>query len=108
MKTILIFSCITALSFSFLGSISPAHNQAKPKKDTTFYKVQQISTMRVKLDSIEKYSEGLCDTCVAAFRGAIVENRILARRISEQNFEMQKLIQKNDSLLKGDITKNEL
>lgn len=101
MKSTLIFSFITALSFTFLGSISPEVKQAKPKQDSTIFKVEQISKMKIQLDSLDKYYDGLCDTCVAGFRGAIVENRILAKRISEQNFEMKKLIEANDKILKG-------
>ncbi len=99
MKSTLIFSFLTALSFTFLGSISPESNKVILKKDSTVYRVGQISKMTIQIDSLDKDYFGLCDTCVASFRGAIVKNRMLAKRISEQNFEMEKLIEKNDSTI---------
>lgn len=108
MKSTLIFSLLTVLSFSFFGSISPDDVQVKPKYNAPArYKVEQISKMRIQLDSVDKYYDGMCDTCVAAFRGAIIENRILAQRISEQSFAMKELIEQNEKLLKVDSIRAE-
>jgi hypothetical protein len=30
----------------------------------------------------------LCDTCVASFEGAISENRLLAKQISDENYKL--------------------
>lgn len=97
MKSTLIFSLLTALSLFFLESIGS--KKIDNNRLDSAHKIVKIANMRVRLDSIDVYSAGLCDTCVAGFRSAVVENRLLAKRLSEQNFELQELIQKNDSTI---------
>ncbi len=98
MKSILLISVFALFAFSFLGSLTPDSVQTSARKDSII-KISQIADFRKQVDLADTNSEGLCDTCVASYKAVIVENRILARRISEQNYEMSKVIARNDSIL---------
>ncbi|NBB26772.1 hypothetical protein [Cellulophaga sp. BC115SP] len=98
MKITLLFSAFIFCAFTFFGSLNDTVKSTNPHKDSV-QKITQIATIRKTIDSIDSHSEGLCDTCVAAYKTVIIENRLLAKRISEQNYEMSKLIEQNDAIL---------
>lgn len=47
---------------------------------------------KLAMDSVK--NGGICDTCVTGYTQAIIENRLISKKLSEQTFEMQQLSEK--------------
>ena len=84
---LLIGSCITSIEAS--SNASQAANSPKGKV-TAIYAINQ----GIQQDTLN--NAGLCDTCHTSYKSAIIENRILSNQISEQNYKMSQIIQKNE------------
>lgn len=105
MKSILFLSVLTLFTFwSCLNEQNVKPTKVNLKEESPLQKVAKISYLKQQIDTVDKFQEGLCDTCVASYKAVIIENRLLAKRISEQNFEMQKLILHNDSIINAPHT----
>jgi len=100
MKSILFLSVLTLSVFWSCLNEQNVKPSTKPiSQESGLQKVAKITLMKQQVDTVERLQEGLCDTCVASYKAVIIENRLLAKRLSEQNYKMQLLIQHNDSVL---------
>ncbi|MEA5257170.1 hypothetical protein VB264_05185 [Arcicella aquatica] len=105
MKSILFLSVLTLSVFwSCLNEQGVKPSIKTPNAESGLQKVAKITYIKQQIDTVERFQEGLCDTCVASYKAVIIENRLLAKRISEQNFEMQKMILHNDSIINAPPT----
>ncbi len=78
-----------------------------PSSKMILSKVEDFSALRHELVGLDSSQFGLCDTCVASYRSAIAENRLVAQELSRQNLLLQtkvlaikKLNLRVDSLLR--------
>lgn len=79
-----------------------------PSSKMILSKVEDISALRHELVGLDSSQFGLCDTCVASYRSAIAENRLVAQELSRQKnlllqtkvLAMKKLNIRVDSLLR--------
>ncbi len=100
MKSILFLSVLTLFTFwSCLNEQNVKPTKVHLKGETSLQKVAKITLMRKQVDSVLTFKAGQCDTCVGSYQAVINENRLLAAKLSEQNYKMQKLILHNDSVL---------
>lgn len=55
--------------------------------------VVAINNLSKQVTKIDKEQLGLCDTCVASFQSAIIENRLLAERLAHESEKLRGKIQ---------------
>lgn len=64
--------------------------------------VVAINNLSKQVTKIDKEQLGLCDTCVASFQSAIIENRLLAERLARESEKLRgKLQQVNEATMKA-------
>ncbi|MFC0182748.1 hypothetical protein ACFFJX_27625 [Pseudarcicella hirudinis] len=60
-------------------------------------KVLQIKKLREEIEQVNQNSFGVCDTCVTGYKAVLIENRLLANQLSEQNRKMKIAIDSNEA-----------
>lgn len=83
---LMLYACTEATA---TGSDTPLVNQ--DSIIFTHAKIKQVQAITQEVKQIDSTQFGLCDTCVAEYKGVIMESRLLAKEISRQNSEMAML-----------------
>ncbi len=65
--------------------------------DSFFYKIDSISKISSELKRLDSLQNGMCDTCVAGYQSAIIENRKVAETLSNRTEILEEKIQKVDN-----------
>jgi hypothetical protein len=61
--------------------------------DSESVKVDTISRMAAEIKRLDSLQNGVCDTCVTGFKSVIVENRLVAKELSDQTAELRKQLE---------------
>ncbi len=91
----LLFSIVSSLAIISCQQVNskPTENKALVKN---IENVKAITKMGDELKRIDADQLGICDTCVAGFKSAIFENRLLAQELVKQNIRMKQALDSNN------------
>lgn len=56
------------------------------------FKVDSISQLSKEINRIEMTQNGVCDTCITGYQSAIIENRKVAEKLSNETAELQRKV----------------
>lgn len=98
-----ILAIFSISSFDFLKSEKSSNQNSIEQKKVLQHLagVDHVNTIVSDISFLDTTAAGLCDTCYTGYIQAITENRILANRLSDQNFELSEASKRTSKLVKA-------
>lgn len=92
---IMVFGCteINKNAYSGHNSLFEGDTLTFSSVDSTSFKIDSISRLAAEIKRLDSTQNGVCDTCVTAYKSVIVENRLVAKELSDQTAELRQQLE---------------
>jgi hypothetical protein len=98
----IIISCVDKNEYAYQGGNSLFNSDSFKTAyvETGQFKIDSISKIAIELKRLDSLQNGVCDTCVTGYQSAIIENRKVAEKLSEQTAILDRKLEKTYNQIK--------